>query len=338
MIEPPDLQPVEERPAPKTAEELRAIRDGVRPVVMRGLVSEWPAVARAREGDEAIARYLLEGGVTRPVNAIGAGPDAQGRFFYNSDLTGLNFIRVQGRLETFLQDLLRASAVANPPAMAMQSETISNLLPGFDRDNRLDVLPDVEPRMWIGNRIRVAPHFDTKENVACCVAGRRRFTLFAPDQTANLYPGPFEVTPAGAPISMVDLDNPDLETYPKFATALEHAVQATLEPGDAIYIPYCWWHGVESLDPVSILVNYWWTEGEPEGIGQPYDALLHALLSLRHLPPAQRDAWREFLDYYVFDPEGKAGEHLPKHAQGVLGAPSPALFDHMRSLIRSTLS
>ena len=87
-----------------------------------------------------------------------------------------------------------------------------------------------------------------------------------------------------------------------------------------------------------ILVNYWWTEGEPEGIGQPYDALLHALLSLRHLPPAQRDAWREFLDYYVFDPEGKAGEHLPKHAQGVLGAPSPALFDHMRSLIRSTLS
>ena len=338
MNQPRNLQPVEERPAPTTREELRAIRDSGRPIVMRRLIADWPAVTRAKEGGDAIVRYILDGGVTRQVTAIGAAPHAEGRFFYNADLTGLNFIRGQGRLETFLRDLLGASSAANPPAMAVQSETISGLLPGFYRDNRLDLLPEVEPRIWIGNRIRVAPHFDTKENVACCVAGRRRFTLFAPEQTANLYPGPFEITPAGAPISMVDPANPDLATYPRFATALENAVQATLEPGDAIYIPYGWWHGVASLDPVSILVNYWWTEGQPEGIGDPYDTLLHAILSLRHLPPEQRQVWRELLDYYVFDPEGKAGRHLPEHARGVLGAPRPALFEHMRSLIRSTLS
>ena len=338
MSQPSELQPVEERPAPTTREELRAIRDAGHPIVMRGLVADWPAVQRARDGDESIARYILEGGVTRPVTAIGAAPEAEGRFFYNANLTALNFIRGQGRLETFLRDLLATGTMPNPPAMAVQSETIGELLPGFYRDNRFDLLPEVEPRIWIGNRIRVAPHFDSKENVACCVAGRRRFTVFPPDQTKNMYPGPFEITPAGTPISMVDPANPDLETFPRFATALENAVQTTLEPGDAIYIPYCWWHGVESLDPVSILVNYWWTEDQPEGIGDPYDALLHAILSLRHLPTEQRQVWREILDYYVFDPEGKAGEHLPEHARGVLGAPQPGLFEHMRSLIRSTLS
>src|SRR3546814_19620038 len=84
------------------------------------------------------------------------------------------------------------------------------------------------------NRIRVAPHYDLMENVACCVAGRRRFTLFPPDQLANLYPGPFELTPAGTPVSMVDPFAPDLDRYPRFAEAGTHARGATLEPGEAL--------------------------------------------------------------------------------------------------------
>ncbi len=83
------------------------------------------------------------------------------------------------------------------PAMAVQSEDIAELLPQFAAENRLALVRGVRPRIWIGNRIRVAPHYDLKENVACCVAGRRRFTLFPPDQLANLYPGPFELTPGG---------------------------------------------------------------------------------------------------------------------------------------------
>ena len=337
MSELAEFTSVEERAAPTTPDELRAIRDAGRPIVMRGLVVDWPAVRAAHQGDEAIIRYILQGGVMRPVNAIAAPPQAQGRFFYNAKLTGLNFIKAQGLLETFLQDLLSAANVPDPPGMAVQSETIGELLPTFHRENRLGLLPQVEPRIWIGNRIRVAPHFDIKENIACCVSGRRRFTLFPPEQTANVYPGPFELTPAGTPVSMVDPTNPDLATYPRFAQALDSAMQVTLQPGDAIYIPYCWWHGVESLDPVSILVNYWWTEGHPTGIGSPYDALLHAILAYRHLPPDQRTAWRGLLDYYVFDPEKRAGEHLPEHAKGVLGAAHPGLFEQIRSIIRSAL-
>ncbi len=330
-------RPIEEREGPITPDALHAIRAARRPVVMRGLATDWPAVAAAGQGDEAIVRYILQGGVTRPVVAIAAPPAERGRFFYKPDLTGLNFVKGQGHLQTFLQDLLRAGPLPDPPGMAVQSEPVAELLPAFARKNRLDLLPSVEPRIWIGNRIQVAAHFDIKENVAVCVAGQRRFTLFPPEQTANLYPGPFELTPAGTPVSMVDIDNPDLIAFPRFAEAMDSAMQATLDPGDAIYIPYCWWHGVRSLAPVSILVNYWWTQGQPQGIGSPYDALLHSILAYRHLPAEQREVWRGLLGYYVFDESGAAGAHLPEHAKGVLGPPNPGLFDRIRGIIRSAL-
>ena len=145
--------------------------------------------------------------------------------------------------------------------MAVQSEKIPEMLPGFELENAIDLLPpNVVPRAWIGNRIRVAPHYDLMENVGCVVAGRRRFTVFPPEQFANLYPGPFELTPAGTPISLVDIQHPDLDRFPRYAEAAETAQTALLEPGDAIYLPFHWWHGVDSLEPVNFFVNYWWND------------------------------------------------------------------------------
>jgi hypothetical protein len=312
------------------------IRAAGRPVVMRGLVSEWPAVAAARQGDEAFLAYLGRDPAERPVTAIAADPREGGRFFYNRELSGFNFVKARGNLDDFLADLMRAKTADRPPALAVQSEVIPEVLPAFGAANRLALLPAVTPRIWIGNRIRVAPHYDLMENVACNVAGRRRFTLVPPDQLANLYPGPFELTPAGTPVSMVDPAEPDLARYPGFAEAWRHASQATLEPGDAIYIPYMWWHGVESLEPVSVLVNYWWAES-PEGIGGPYDALLHALFAYRHLPPDQRDVWRRMLEHYAFEADGDPAAHLPANAKGILGPPSPRLFEAMRTMLRQVL-
>ncbi|MBL8656183.1 MAG: cupin-like domain-containing protein [Altererythrobacter sp.] len=193
---------------------LAAIRASGLPVVIRGEAAHWPAVAAARRGDEAIVAYLNSWPARRPLRAIAAPPSAQGRFFYNDDLTGFNFHAANGRLELFLADLLRAREVSPAPAMAVQSEEIADLLPHVAAENRLAVLPGVRPRIWIGNRIRVAPHYDVKENLAVCVAGRRRFTLFPPDQIANLYPGPLELTPAGTPVSMVDHAGPRPGTLP----------------------------------------------------------------------------------------------------------------------------
>lgn len=334
-LEPP--APLPEIAGPIDQARLAVLRAQGRPVVVRALAARWPAVTAAGEGDEALIAYLNRQAAPRPVRAIAAPASEGGRFFYNHDLSGFNFQAAHGRLDLFLADLLRAREMKDAPAMAVQSEEIAALMPGFGAENRLDCLPGVAPRIWIGNRIRVAPHYDVKENIAVCVAGRRRFTLFPPDQIANLYPGPLERTPAGTPVSMVDQQRPDLARFPRYTAAWATAQQATLEPGDAIYIPYCWWHGVESLAPVSILVNYWWNEGAGDGAGSPYDALLHAMLAFKHLPPAQRAVWRGMLDYYVFETAGDPAAHLPGHARGVLGPASASLFAKMRSIIRSAL-
>jgi hypothetical protein len=310
-------------------EEIRAARQ---PVVMRGLAADWPGVAAARQGDRAILEYLLSFKPARPVSGIMAPPEAGGRFFYNPEMTGLNFTAHQGSLAQFLGELLRLAGEADPSAIAVQSERIAELLPGFVEANPMPLLPTAEPRIWIGNRIRVAPHYDLMENVAVCLAGRRRFTVFPPEQLPNLYAGPFEMTPAGTPISMVDPFAPDLTRYPRYAEAWSHARRATLVPGDAVYLPYAWWHGVEALVPVSILVNYWWNEA-PEGSGGGYDALLHAMLCSRHLPAGVRALWRLMFDHYIFGVADPA-EHLPRHARGMLGAPSPRLFGQMREMLK----
>lgn len=310
-------------------EEIRPARQ---PVVMRGLAAEWPAVDVARQGGKAIAGYLLAFHPARPVAGIMAPPEEGGRFFYNADLTGFNFTTHQGSLAKFLDELLRTAEEPEPDAMAVQSEVLPDLLPGFAEANAMPLLPGVAPRIWLGNRIRVAPHYDLKENVGVCLAGRRRFTVFPPEQLPNLYPGPFELTPAGTPVSMVDPAAPDLGRYPRFAEAWAHAQQSTLEPGDAIYLPFAWWHGVEALEPVSILVNYWWNDA-PEGSGRSYDALLHAILAYRHLPADQRAVWRMMFDHYIFGDDDPAA-HLPPHARGIIGPASPRLFEQMRQMLR----
>jgi hypothetical protein len=171
------------------------------------------------------------------------------------------------------------------------------------------------------------------ENIGVVVLGRRRFTVFPPEQLPNLYPGPLELTPAGTTVSMVDPANPDLERYPRYAEAAQTAEVCVLEPGDGIYLPFHWWHGVDSLGAVNAFVNYWWNDARP-GLGKPYDALLHALYAYRGLPEDQRRVWRMVFDNFVFATEGDPSAHLPDHAKGVLGDPTPEGLARMRATLR----
>jgi hypothetical protein len=329
----PEPRPIREAGPVDPARFAGAIRPAREPVILRGLAADWPGVAAARRGDRAMAEYLLSFGPTRPVRGIVLPAEAGGRFFYDAELRGLNFTSHEDRLSAFLGELLHIAEEPQPKGVAVQSEKIPELLPGFAEANPMPLVPGVVPRIWIGNRIRVAPHYDLMENVGVCLAGRRRFTVFPPEQLANMYPGPFELTPAGTPVSMVDPAAPDLERYPRYAEAWTHAQRATLEPGDAIYLPYGWWHGVDALEPLSILVNYWWNEA-PEGSGGGYDALLHAIYAYRHLPAGERAVWRRMFEHYVFGDEDPAA-HLPPHAKGILGPPSAQLFAQMRAILRA---
>jgi hypothetical protein len=199
-------------------------------------------------------------------------------------------------------------------------------MPGFGIENRLTLLPEtVLPRIWLGNQVITPTHLDEWCNIACVVSGRRRFTLFPPEQIGNLYVGPLDFAPTGAPLSLVELSAPDFQRFPRFRTALAAAQGAELGPGDALFIPPLWWHNVESLEAVNVLVNYWWhaAEGVGDRRNSAFDCLLHGILSLRDLPPETRQAWGALFAHYVFGaPEGVTG-HIPSGRLGVLGRLSP---------------
>ena len=313
------------------------IVERAQPLVVRGLVAEWPAVAAAISSPMDLADYLIRHDSGLDMRAMIAPPAARGRFFYNRELTGFNFRTEAIKLAGALDLLLRGGSADGGPAIAIQSVQMWQHLPGFERANPLPLLPpSVEPRAWIGNRVTVAAHHDPSENIACVVAGRRRFTLFPPDQVANLYPGPFELTPAGPTISMVDFDEPDRVQFPNFAKAEQVALVGDLEPGDAIYIPYLWWHHVRSTEPLNMLVNYWWS---PPSVATafPLEAMLHAMMAIRDLPLRHRRAWEAMFDHYVFSPE-TAGAHLPPDRRGIQASPvSPETAARARELLARSL-
>lgn len=292
-----------------------------RPAVLRGLVRHWPAVRQALASPEAICRYLCSLDSGNTWNAVLVPPQWQGRMFYEEDLKDFNFVREKLPVSAVLGQIARYSHFAAPPSVAMQCAPIAECVPGFLAANRLPILSEtVLPKLWLSNRFITPAHFDEMNNIACVVSGRRRFTLFPPEQLSNLYIGPLEYTPAGAPISLVSLENPDFQRFPRFREALAAAQVAELEPGDAIFIPALWWHHVVSLDVVNILVNYWWQE--PAGTAtriSPVHSLLHSLLSIGRLPPEQRQAWGRIFSYFLFDPQQDPAGHIPEHRRGVLG-------------------
>jgi hypothetical protein len=289
------------------------------PVILRGLVASWPVARAGRESAAASDAYLRRFYKDATVNAMLGAPDIGGRFFYNDDLTGFNFKSVRIKLDAVLDEIARQSQSGTPPAIYVGSTTVDTCLPGFRAENDL-ALGNRQPlvSIWLGNRTRIAAHHDLPDNIACVVAGRRRFTLFPPGQLENLYIGPLDFTPAGQAISLVDFARPDFAKYPRFAEALRHAQVAELAPGDAIFIPSMWWHHIESLDTLNVLVNYWWRQS-PAFMDSPMNALMLAILTVRELPPEQRKAWQNLFRHYVFEAQEGAVAHIPRQARRVLG-------------------
>ncbi|HEY0413054.1 MAG TPA: cupin-like domain-containing protein [Allosphingosinicella sp.] len=322
----------------------RTFRDEIvpraRPAVLRGLVAGWPAVARGGESPQALADYLAGFDSGAPVEAFVAPPAVGGRFFYAPDMAGFNFERRQGRIGDVAAHLARQAegAAGAGPAVYVGSAPIPQYLPGFDRENALPPLAGdgAVPRIWLGNATVVAPHFDLSDNIACVVAGRRRFALFPPEQVANLYVGPLDNTMAGQPASMVDMRAPDFNRYPRYRDALAAGEAAELEPGDAIYIPSPWWHGVEADGPFNLLVNYWWDDAPPDA-GSPFEAMVHGLFALGEQSEARRRAWRAMFEYYVFRADGDPAAHLPPEHRGILAPPTPQLRARIRQFLLTVL-
>jgi hypothetical protein len=308
-----------------------------RPLVLRGLVADWPAVRAGLASADRLVDYLLQFDSGNVVTALHAPPEAAGRMFYNEDMTAFNFEYHRMALAAAVRQVRSHAELDSPPSLYVGSTNLDHWLPGFREQNDLPVR-HLEPlaSIWIGNRSRVSAHYDFPSNVACVVAGQRRFILFPPEQLANLYVGPLDFTPAGQPISLLDFHAPDYERFPKFREAVKTAQMSLLEPGDAIIVPSMWWHHVEALNAFNVLVNFWW-RSSPSYMGPPLSVLQHALLGLRDLPAAQRRQWRELFDFYVFNPEPGNFEHIPEAARGVLNPMDEPNARQIRKMLRDKL-
>ena len=327
-----------------TGLDTRALPDevlqGSEPVVLRGIAGHWPMTQAARESTQAAVAYLrgFERKGAQPVVALVGPPEIEGRFFYNTELDDFNFRRENVPLGVALNTLLKYAKEPGPPAIYIGSTTIDTWLPGFRNDNDFD-FGDKEPlaSIWIGNRTRIAAHQDVPDNLACVVAGRRRVTLFPPEQLSNLYIGPLDFTPAGQAISLVDFAAPDYARFPRFEEALRHAQVAELGPGDAVFIPSMWWHHIEALDPFNVLVNYWWRR-TPAWMDTPMNALMLAIMTVRDLPAEQRATWEDVFRHYVFAPDETMADHIPAGARRVLAALDETKARAMRALLLQRLN
>lgn len=323
---------------PRTFDVAAAVA-GAKPLVIRGLVRDWPIVKLARQSDTAFAQRLAELDNGTDVTTLMIAPDADGIIGYTTDFGDFNYQHFKVPLTLGLQRLAQYSQRQHAPGLVIQSVPVRDCLPGLLADHALPCLdPRVEPRLWMGNHTVTPTHFDSQHNIACVVCGTRRFTLFPPEQLPNLYVGPLDFAPTGAAISLARLDRPDDPRFPRLRTALAAAQVADLHEGDAIYIPPLWWHHVESLEQLNALVNYWWSTVDVPGYatGHARAALFHCLLAFRALPPAERAAWRNLLDHYVFA-EGDPAAHIPTQHRGVLGPLTPETLEELKQRARQNL-
>jgi len=331
------METVEERGAGDAAALDALLKNARTPFVIRGLVGHWPLVKAGLQSPRAARTYLLERARDVPFSVSIGPPGHDGRMFYN-DAMAMNFQTARGKLFDIFGSIDANESRADPPSMYLASIDVPGHFTGVDQENTLDLgQRDALKSLWIGTPTRIAAHNDFPDNLACCVAGRRRFTLFPPAQFPNLYLGPIDNTPAGRAVSLIDFHRPDFGAYPSCAEALSHAQFAELEPGDALFIPSMWWHHVEGLAKFNILLNYWWRD-TPRFLGQPQDALNHAILAIRDLPPEDRGIWRELFDHYVFNNNPAMHDHIPSEARGVLGTLNAETAGRLRAFLLRALS
>lgn len=316
-----------------TAAELESAVKASKPLILRGLIEQWPALAAGRTSPSTLGRYFkaMDRGIPAPV--MEAPASTQGRFGYQSDLREFTFSTRQRGISETLDRIERQSNRPNAPIIAIQMLPLATHLPDFVLQNPMPLLAQVAPLLWLGGPVRTQIHHDRDHNLACVIAGRRRFVLFPPEQVANLYIGPIDNPP---PLSIVDLEAPDFSRFPRFAEALESAQAAELAPGDALFVPRHWWHHVTSRDPYNAMVNYWWGAQAP-GLGNPYDCFLTALLAIKDLPSPERSYWQAMFDTYVFQSQGGAVEHIPPELRGVLGMMSSGVRDALKQKLKAAI-
>ena len=218
-----------------------ALRLGIdrqnRPLVLRGAVAHWPLVTHGQQSPEALVDYLTSLISSELVDTVIA-PPAPGRLLYEEGLSALNHQHSIENLSHVLRGLLKQVDAPEPIGISLQGLDAARTFARLEQSNSTDLVPPgTQARLWIGNAVTVAPHFDAADNLACVAAGRRRFVLFPPEQVGNLYVGQFDVTPPACPSAPCRSMIPISIGGPATATPWPRPRSQSSEPGDGSTSP-----------------------------------------------------------------------------------------------------
>jgi hypothetical protein len=97
-------------------------------------------------------------------------------------------------------------------------------------------------------------HYDRALNLHAMIVGRKRWQLYGPASSRRLRPARYE-----SPWSVMSEHDlaPDGGLAEQTPGGVPPDYDLVLEAGEVLYVPYGWWHRVETLTP-SISTNFWW--------------------------------------------------------------------------------
>jgi hypothetical protein len=206
---------------------------GCLPLVIRGLVSHWPAF-RIWNADHLTSRL----GSCRVECFVS--PRNEGSFLQQASsttsMTFADFIaHVFGTVEQHDRLYYLHISTAHPSYEVLAED--------FEIPQLLDAYNPDASGIWIGQRGNVTPfHHDWWHSFLAQVSGRKRYTIVSPQDAGKLqrsWPAASRYDLAPAPF--VSDEDTTLGN-------LEAAFEGVLEPGEMLYIPPYWFHQIETLD------------------------------------------------------------------------------------------
>ncbi|HEX8821455.1 MAG TPA: cupin-like domain-containing protein [Archangium sp.] len=232
--------------------------DRQRPVVITGVASRWPAVARwspewfrEQMGEHRITveRSRSERPSNDPLEFL------RNRYYEEARLGGIIDVMLSGEHPPGAFYVTYSNIFQKAPALLKDFESLPRTL-GIPESwpEAVKERLTLRPGFWLGPAGTVsAVHFDRQENFNAQVTGRKKWTLFSPEDSHHLYYPALELPTVI--FSPVDVEAPDAQRFPRFAGAQPH--ETVLDAGEILFIPSGWWHHVRTLE-LSISLNFWW--------------------------------------------------------------------------------
>ena len=119
---------------------LSEVAAGCRPVVIRGLVAEWPAVRAAQLSPRALMSYLAPFDAGAQIEVFFGDAAIAGKYYYGAGLQGFNFERRVMGFGAALQAILAALEAPDGKSVYAGSAPCRECLPGFAPDNLMPLL------------------------------------------------------------------------------------------------------------------------------------------------------------------------------------------------------